>query len=114
MVAEALDNLPKVFQDALENVEVVIEDEPTPDQSRSVDSPRKLLVLGLYQGVPLVRRGHHYGQVLPDKVSIFKKNIERICETNEDIKRVVTHTLQHELAHHFGISDQRLKDLDIY
>jgi len=67
-----------------------------------------------YQGVPLARRSHYYGMVMPDKVSIFKKNIERVCRTDEDIIRLITHTVQHELAHHFGISDQRLKDLGIY
>jgi len=114
LVMLAIENLPKVFKDALENVDVVIEDAPTPQQSKAIDTSYGNLVLGLYQGVPLVKRSQHYGMVMPDKVSIFKKNIEKIYKTDEDVVRVVTHTVQHELAHHLGISDERLKELGIY
>jgi predicted Zn-dependent protease with MMP-like domain len=114
LVVKALDGLPKVFKDSLENVDVVIEDEPTPGQARLIDAAHRRMVLGLYQGVPLARRSHYYGMVMPDKISVFQKNIERVCRTDEEIVRLVTHTVQHELAHHFGISDQRLKDLGIY
>ncbi|MFC1479875.1 metallopeptidase family protein [Candidatus Omnitrophota bacterium] len=114
LVIKALDNLPGLFKNSLENVDVVIETEPTPKEARSVDAMHRRMVLGLYQGVPLARRDHHYGMVMPDKISIFQKNIERICSTDEDVVRLVTHTVQHELAHHFGISDQRLRELGIY
>ncbi len=114
LVIRALEGLPQVFKDSLENVDVVVEDEPTAQQAGAVDATHRRMVLGLYQGVPLARRSHYYGMVMPDKVSIFQKNIERVCRTDEDIVRLVTHTVQHELAHHFGISDQRLKDLGIY
>lgn len=114
LVMRALENLPQTFKDSLENVDVVIEDEPTPQEAGAVDAAHRRMVLGLYQGVPLARRSHYYGMVMPDKVSIFKNNIERVCKTDEDIVRLVTHTVQHELAHHFGISDERLKDLGIY
>ncbi len=114
LVTEALENLPRLFKDSLENVDVVIEDEPSPEYRKSLDVSHRQLVLGLYQGVPLARRSHYYGMVLPDKISIFQKNIERICRTDEEIIRLVTHTIQHELAHHFGISDKRLRDLGIY
>ena len=110
----AIKNLPRVFKNSLENVDVIIEDKPTPEQKRSVDVSHRRMVLGLYQGVPLARRSHFYGMVMPDKISIFKRNIERVCRTDEEIVRLVSHTVQHELAHHFGISDKRLKDLDIY
>lgn len=111
---KALENLPEVFKRSLENVDVVIEDEPTPEQKRMLNATHRRMVLGLYQGVPLARRNHLYGMVMPDKISIFQRNIERVCKTEEDIVRLVTHTVQHELAHHFGISDKRLKDLGIY
>ncbi|NQT33306.1 MAG: metallopeptidase family protein [Candidatus Omnitrophica bacterium] len=114
LVMRAMENLPEVFKESLENVDVVIEDEPTLEQSKSIDTSHRKLVLGLYQGVPLVKRSHYYGMVMPDKISIFKKNIEKICKTDEDVVRIVTHTVQHELAHHLGISDKRLKDLGIY
>jgi predicted Zn-dependent protease with MMP-like domain len=114
LVMSALEKLPEVFKRSLENVDVVIENEPTPGQARAVDAAHRRMVLGLYQGVPLARRNHLYGMVMPDKISIFQKNIERICSRDEDVVRIVTHTVQHELAHHFGISDKRLKDLGIY
>jgi len=114
LVEKALEDLPQGFKDSLENVDVVIEDEPTSEEARSVDTAHRRMVLGLYQGVPLFRRSHYYGMVMPDKISIFKKNIERVCRTDEEIIRLVTHTVQHELAHHFGISDERLREEGIY
>jgi len=114
LVRKALKELPKVFKDSLENVDVVIEDKPTAEQARAVNAAHRRMVLGLYQGIPLSRRTHQYGMVMPDKVSIFKENIERVCRTDEEVVRLVTHTVQHELAHHFGISDERLRQLGIY
>ncbi|MFQ5953168.1 MAG: metallopeptidase family protein [Candidatus Omnitrophota bacterium] len=114
LVMRALENLPEIFKRSLENVDVVIEDKPTPEQSKMVDAAHRRMVLGLYQGVPLARRSHQYGMVMPDKISIFRKNIERICKSDEEAVRLVTHTVQHELAHHFGISDKRLRELGIY
>jgi predicted Zn-dependent protease with MMP-like domain len=114
LVVRALEDLPPVFKDSLENVDVVIEAEPGPQHEGHLDSAHRRMVLGLYQGVPLSRRSHYYGMVMPDKISIFQKNIERVCSTDEEIVHLVTHTVQHELAHHFGISDKRLKDLGIY
>jgi predicted Zn-dependent protease with MMP-like domain len=114
LVMKALEDLPEPFKGALENVDVVVEEEPTPEQAGAVDAAHRRMVLGLYQGVPLFRRSHYYGMVMPDKISILKKNIEKICKTDEDVIRLVTHTVQHEIAHHFGISDKRLKDLGIY
>ena len=114
VVIKALEDLPEVFKRSLDNVDVVIEDEPTPEQAGKVDAAHRRMVLGLYQGVPLARRSHYYGMVMPDKISIFRKNIQKVCKTEEDMVRLITHTVQHELAHHFGISDKRLRDLGIY
>ncbi|MBD3379293.1 MAG: hypothetical protein GF408_02405 [Candidatus Omnitrophica bacterium] len=114
LVVKAIEDLPRIFKDRLDNVDVVVEDRPTPEQARLLRSKHRRMVLGLYQGVPLSRRSHNYGQVMPDKVSIFKENIERVCRSKEDIVRIVAHTVQHELAHHFGISDDRLRELGIY
>ncbi len=114
LVQKALEDLPRKFKDKLENIDVVVESEPTREQSGAVGSKDRRTLLGLYQGVPRSRRGHHYGMVMPDKVSIFQKNIERICKTDEEVVHRVTHTVRHELAHHFGISDERLRDLGLY
>jgi predicted Zn-dependent protease with MMP-like domain len=114
LVVEALDDLPDAIHEKLENIEVVVADWPTPAELRSVGMKPGQLLLGLYQGVPLTRRGGHYGLVLPDKVTIFQGPIERICRTREAVIRQVQRTVRHELAHHFGISDDRLKELGAY
>lgn len=114
LVVKAAEDLPEVFKDSLDNVDIVIEDEPPAEKNGVVDEHYRRLLLGLYQGVPLSQRTHYYGMVMPDKITIFQKNIERICKTDEDVVRLASHTIQHELAHHFGISDERLKELGIY
>ncbi len=72
------------------------------------------LLLGLYQGIPLTKRTTNYGLVLPDKVTIFQGPIERLCRTPEQVVKRVQRTVKHELAHHFGISDDRLRELGAY
>jgi predicted Zn-dependent protease with MMP-like domain len=113
IVVEALESLPKVFKDKLENVDVVIKDLPTKREADSVGCSKSEL-LGLYEGVPLSKRDHQYSLVLPDKISLFRVNIERVSRSTKDMKRRIKHTVRHELAHHFGIDDERLEDLGIY
>ncbi len=112
LVAKAVDSLPDEFHTKLENIDVVVEDQPNPSQLTDVGLKRGETLLGLYQGVPLTKRGRHYGLVVPDKVTIFQKPIEAKCkydvETTAEIRRVVLH----EIAHHFGISDARLRQLE--
>ena len=111
LVAEAVESLPKGIRLKLENVDIVVEDYPTSGQ---VNPRYKKSVLGLYQGIPLLERNHQYGMVLPDKISIFKKNIEQISQNEQEIKKIVAHTVRHELAHHFGFSDQELREMGKY
>lgn len=113
IVVEALESLPKAFKDKLENVDVVIKDMPTAREADSVGCSRSEL-LGLYEGVPLSMRDHRYSLVLPDKISLFRGNIQRVSTSKKDMKRRIKHTVRHELAHHFGIDDERLEDLGIY
>ena len=114
LVVEALDNLPAEIQEKLQNIEIVVSDWPTAAELRSVGLKPGQLLLGLYHGVPLTRRGGRYGLVLPDKVTIFQGPIERVCRTPEDVIRQVQRTVRHEIAHHFGISDDRLRELGAY
>ncbi|MCG3212071.1 MAG: hypothetical protein FOGNACKC_05718 [Anaerolineae bacterium] len=114
LVGQALDDLPEAIHEKLANVEVVVADWPTPAELHSVGMRPGQLLLGLYQGVPLTRRGAHYGLVLPDKITIFQGPIERVCRSREDVIRQVQHTVRHELAHHFGIDDDRLRELGAY
>ncbi|MBN2391803.1 MAG: metallopeptidase family protein [Anaerolineae bacterium] len=113
-VVEALDALPEAFRDSLDNVEVVVEDWPDRDtlQRAGVGHPAGLL--GFYHGVPQTQRTHHYGLVLPDKISIYRRPIELHCHTPQEIRETIQHVLRHEIAHHFGISDERLKEMGAY
>ena len=106
LVATALENLPAFFKEKLENVDVVVEEGPSQEMARG------RLLLGLYQGVPKTKRGTGYPLVLPDKITIFKGPIELVSRGNQEaIKNTVVDTVQHEIAHHFGISDARLRQL---
>jgi predicted Zn-dependent protease with MMP-like domain len=105
VIQEALDAMPRDLRDQISNVEILVEDEPPPGQR----------LLGLYQGVPLTRRGINYSGALPDKITIYRGPLERLYGHDADlltsqIKRVVLH----EVAHHFGISDERLVEIDRY
>ncbi len=102
---EAVDSLPPELRERMSNVEIVVEDEPPFGQP----------LLGLYQGVPLTRRGSQYGAVLPDKITIFRGPLERLYGRDpEELRREVRRVVLHEVAHHFGISDERLIELDRY
>ncbi|MFM7718101.1 MAG: metallopeptidase family protein [Actinomycetota bacterium] len=106
LVAEALDALPEWVLDRMENVEVLVEDHPPADEPD---------LLGRYDGVPLAERGADYGFVLPDTITLFRRPIERVAGSDPDaLRREITQTVVHEVAHHFGISDDRLHDLDAY
>ena len=105
LVSDALDELPEDISRLMSNVAVTVEEEPPPGQP----------LLGLYQGIPWGRRGPHYAGVLPDKITIYRLPLERIAGRDpERLRRAVRRTVFHEIAHHFGISDERLLELDRY
>ena len=104
-IQDALDSLPLDLRTRISNVEIVVEDEPPPGEP----------LLGLYQGVPLTRRNSHYGQVLPDKITIYRGPLVRLYGQDAEIlRREVKRVVLHEIAHHFGISDERLIEIDRY
>jgi predicted Zn-dependent protease with MMP-like domain len=105
LVVDAIDTLPGWVRDRLDNVEVLVEDEPP------AEGPG---LLGLYEGIPLTRRGMGYAGVLPDRITLFRANLQRSARDEEDLKGIVRHTVVHEFAHFFGISDDRLRELDRY
>ena len=111
LVARAVDSLPDEFRARLENIDVVVEDQPTPRQLAELDKKRGETLLGLYEGVPLTNRSQHYGLVAPDKITIFQKPIEAICKNDARIIAEIQRVVRHEIAHHFGISDARLRQL---
>jgi predicted Zn-dependent protease with MMP-like domain len=113
LVADALDSLPEEFLERMENVEVTIEDWPSREDLEEVglSSRHRNSLLGLYHGVPLTHRGAFYSS-LPDRITIFQKPIEGVAGGDEDdIREQVRHTVIHEIAHYYGISDERLDEL---
>ena len=108
LVAQALDSLPEDLGESMQNVEVVVEDEPPSDLLARMG--RHQTLLGLYHGVPLTDRGVYAG-VLPDKISIYRGPITRLYRSPEKIREQVRRTVIHEVAHHFGIDDDRLREL---
>jgi predicted Zn-dependent protease with MMP-like domain len=103
LAAEAIDELPAWVLERFDNVEVVVEDEPPPGQS----------LLGVYEGVPLTQRGESYTWALPDRITLFQRPIEHAARVTGEraLKRVIADTVIHEVAHFFGISDERLREL---
>jgi predicted Zn-dependent protease with MMP-like domain len=116
LVEEALATIPQHFWDGIDNLVVTVEEWPTRTQLASAGTAPGDLLLGLYEGVPLTARGHAYGLVPPDKITIFRRPILRVCPPfDEDaIRAQVRRTVLHEIAHHFGIDDDRLVEIGAY
>lgn len=114
LVRLAVRNLPPPFRDRLENLDVTVERRPSRRQLRQAGVPPGHTLLGLYQGIPHTHRGMAYNFTLPDRIIIFQEPIEERCDSDEELVASVRHTVLHEIAHHFGISDARLAELDRY
>jgi len=110
-VAEAIESLPAEIKKMMENVAVTVALYPTEDQKRSVGLGPGRSLYGLYQGVPLTRRTSHYGMVPPDRITIFMYPMVNHFPTPEGIRRQVRKTVLHEIGHHFGMSEDRLRAL---
>lgn len=113
LVARAVDSLPEEFRTKLENIDVVVEDWPTKAQLAKARLRRGETLLGLYEGVPLTKRGSGYGLVLPDKITIFQKPIEAKCSGDAEITAEIQRVVRHEIGHYFGISEVRLEQIEI-
>ena len=105
LVAEAIDSLPDWVLGRLENVEILVEDRPP---------RREPNLLGLYHGIPLTKRGAGYAGVLPDTITLYRRTIESVARDDDHLRSLIAHTVEHEVAHFFGISDDRLRDMDAY
>jgi predicted Zn-dependent protease with MMP-like domain len=112
LVAAAVEGLPAEFAEQLENVAILVEDMPTRMQLHQSHVEPGNTLLGLYEGVPQTRRGHNYGMVLPDKITIFQRPIEASCRSDDEVVKLVREVVIHEIAHHFGISDERLDEIE--
>jgi len=107
LVVKAWEGLPRHFKERLENVEIVVEKE-MPCWIRHRLKQRGA-VLGLYQGVPLKKRGVRYGNVLPDKITIYKNVIEHLCNNDKEVEKRIKEVLYHEIGHYFGLSEKELR-----
>jgi predicted Zn-dependent protease with MMP-like domain len=112
LVVRAVEVLPDEFASKLVNIDVVVEDLPTAAQLAKAGLRHNETLLGLYEGVPLTRRGRHYGLVPPDKITIFRRPIEAGCRHDAEVKARIQSVVKHEIAHHFGIGDARLEQIE--
>jgi predicted Zn-dependent protease with MMP-like domain len=113
IVAEALDTLPPEFARHLENVEVHVALRPDREQRRAAGIKPWQTLYGLYEGVPLTERVGG-GPLLPDTITIFQEPLTRAFPSRDALREEVRRTVLHEIAHFFGISDERLRELDAY
>jgi predicted Zn-dependent protease with MMP-like domain len=109
-----LDDLPPYFQEKISNVEVLIKSWPSKIELREAGVPPGHTLLGLYDGVPLTERTQNYALVPPDTITLYQGPIEQAADDIAEIPEIVRHTVIHEFAHHFGISDDRLRELGAY
>jgi predicted Zn-dependent protease with MMP-like domain len=112
LVDEALEGIPAKFRDAMQNIAIVIEDEPTLEELADVGVAPPDTLLGLYQGTPLTERQWAHGNVLPDKITLYQGPIEDSSEDDEDIVVAIGETLIHEIGHYFGLSEEEIEEIE--
>lgn len=111
-VADALASVPQRFRDAMQNIAIVVEDEPSAELLEEMDIAPPDTLLGLYQGVPLTERHWDHGNSLPDCVLIFQGPHEREAEDDEDLVVCIAETLIHEIGHYFGLSEDEIQEIE--
>jgi len=114
LVAAAVNELPEMFLEMLDNVDIVVEDWPDRHTLALAGLSSRYELLGFYHGVPQTVRPHDYGNVAPDKISIYQRPIEAQCGSLAEARRLVGRVVRHEIAHHFGIDDDRLREIGAY
>ena len=107
-----MDELPEEYISRLDNVAVTYEDEPTPEQRLKLKLRCDQTLFGLYEGIPLTKRGMGYNLVLPDKITIFKWPLMAASRDIHDLKKRTKHTLWHEIAHYYGLDHKRIHELE--
>ena len=113
LVEEALGEIPDRFRAAMQNVALVVEDEPSPELLDDLDMDDDETLLGLYHGTPLPERSWDYGNALPDRISIYQRPIEEECGGDEDeIRDCIAETVIHEFGHYFGLSEDQIQEIE--
>jgi predicted Zn-dependent protease with MMP-like domain len=112
LVAEAVELIPRRFRREMQNLALVVEDEPSAEllEEMEIEPPDSLY--GLYQGVPLPERSWGYGNHLPDRITIFKRPIEDDCDNEDDMRVMIGETLIHEVGHYFGMSEEQIEEIE--
>ena len=113
LVERALGNIPKRFRDEMENVAVVVDDQPPLELLKEMDIEPPDSLYGLYQGTPLAEREWAYGNTLPDRITIYQQPIVEDCEDDDDIIECVAETVMHEFGHHFGMSEEEMDEVEV-
>ncbi len=112
LVEEALREIPRRFRNAMRNVAIVVEDDPSEDILEEMEIDEGDTLYGLYQGTPLTQRGWGYGNNLPDRISIYKNPIEEACADEEEIRGCIAETVIHEFGHYFGMSEDEIEEIE--
>jgi len=112
LVAEALASIPRRFKKAMQNIAIVVEDEPSAELLAEMEVEPPDTLLGLYQGTPLTERAWGYGNTLPDRVLIFQGPHERAAEDEDDLVVAIAETLIHEIGHYFGMSEEQIEEIE--
>ena len=113
LVHKALSNIPPDIRLSIQNVDIVVDNVASINQIAGTGIENEMELLGLYEGIPITER-YGYDMVLPDKITLFQKPIEAICDNQEQITEEISKTLIHEIAHHFGLDDNHLDQLERY
>jgi predicted Zn-dependent protease with MMP-like domain len=111
MITRAMDELPQEYIKGLNNVAIVMADEPTEEQKIKMKLRENMVLLGLYEGIPLTQRGNNYTFVLPDKITLFKHSILRVVHNETQLFEQIKRTLWHEIAHYYGLNHNRMNEL---
>jgi len=111
LVKEGIAAIPKEFLDKIVNVAIVVEDNPTPHQLKKLEIKNSYVLFGLYEGIPRTKRWE-YGQVAPDKITIFKNPIISLARSDEEIKKIVKDTVWHEIGHYFGMNEDQVREAE--
>ncbi len=111
LITRAMNELPQKYIKGLDNVAIVMADEPTLEQRQKIGVDGQHLLLGLYEGIPLTQRGAGYSFVLPDKITLFKNSLIASVNNDDDLFEQIKHTLWHEIAHYYGLNHDRMDEL---
>lgn len=111
LITRAMDDLPQEYIEGLNNVAIVMADEPTEEQKVKMKLRENTVLLGLYEGIPLTQRGNAYTFVLPDKITLFKNSILRVVQNDDELFEQIKRTLWHEIAHYYGLNHEHMHKL---